>query len=218
MADSKEHVAYSKARESYRAYCVHHSFEYRVSRYGRFAEKLAKMSLSTGRRYEDYFEDNGDGTTTFIVNTKTYGEMKVLVDTEDAPKLFDKKISISKDGHAHTFYAKTKCGSVHRIIMEPKNPKEIVDHINRNGLDNRKANLRIVDTSINNRNANLRSDNKTGLKGVLEDEKRYRLYWYDENKQKHSKSFSKTKYGKEEALAMIEDFRNQVYAKYQYIA
>jgi hypothetical protein len=46
------------------------------------------------------------------------------------------------------------------------------DHINRNKLDNRKCNLRIVNCSQNKMNIKLRSDNSSGVKGVYFDKQR----------------------------------------------
>lgn len=46
-------------------------------------------------------------------------------------------------------------------------PNGEVDHINGDKLDNRIENLRVVDRKENNRNAKLRKDNKSGVRGVF---------------------------------------------------
>lgn len=54
---------------------------------------------------------------------------------------------------------------MHRLIIGAKDG-ELVDHINGNPSDNRKANLRIVDDKTNARNTNIYNTNKSGYKGV----------------------------------------------------
>ncbi len=54
---------------------------------------------------------------------------------------------------------------VHRLIMGFPEGMH-VDHINGNGLDNRKENLRVCTPSQNSMNKKLRSDSTTGYKGV----------------------------------------------------
>ena len=54
---------------------------------------------------------------------------------------------------------------MHRVITKCPKGKQ-VDHINGDGLDNRKANLRICTVNENNKNAKMRKDNKSGYKGV----------------------------------------------------
>ncbi len=64
------------------------------------------------------------------------------------------------------------CGGVHRahrlawLYMYGKYPKHQIDHINRIRTDNSIKNLRDVPQSINAKNCNIRSDNKTGVTGV----------------------------------------------------
>ena len=64
----------------------------------------------------------------------------------------------------------TKDYRVHRLVAQifipnPEN-KPVINHINGNRLDNRKENLRICTRSENCRNKKVRSDSKSGYKGV----------------------------------------------------
>ena len=62
---------------------------------------------------------------------------------------------------------KVEC-KMHRVVMKIPNGADItVDHINHNGLDNRKENLRIVTRSENQMNRRKRSKKKNRFIGVL---------------------------------------------------
>jgi len=105
-----------------------------------------------------------------IALTKGYA---CLIDAED----FDKVMAVAKRWHASTqgsgIYATTKIRiggkqrhqSIHRVVMDA--PSEmLVDHINHDTLDNRKANLRIVTKQQNQCNVLPRKGNWSKYKGV----------------------------------------------------
>lgn len=58
-----------------------------------------------------------------------------------------------------------RCVYMHREIMDAPQGVQ-VDHWDRNGLNNRRANLRACGQSQNNANQGLRSNNQSGYKGV----------------------------------------------------
>ncbi len=62
------------------------------------------------------------------------------------------------------FHGKRRPITMHQLLL-PKCPNMLRDHINRDKLDNRRANLRYVTKSTNNRNAH-RRDNSTGFPGI----------------------------------------------------
>jgi len=132
------------------------------------------------------------------------------VDNEDYEKLLKFKWRLSKE--CNTCYAvcnystgdgKQHTLRMHREIM--KHPKGFeIDHINHNGLDNRKKNLRICTRSQNARNRRgINKNNESGLLGVSWDSshnkwkaqiqinnKRTHLGYFD-NKEDASKIFNK---------------------------
>lgn len=60
--------------------------------------------------------------------------------------------------------------SLHRFLMGEPTGKQ-VDHINGNGLDNRKENLRLATNAENAKNRGKQSNNTTGYKGVFRNSK-----------------------------------------------
>ena len=112
--------------------------------------------------------DNWDGARTIKL---TQGKV-ALVDKQDFDRVSKLKWSARKEGNS--WYAKRntsmklgKCKTLHlhRFIMNPPNDLE-VDHINRDGLDCRRVNMRLATPTQNQHNSRLRSDNTSGYKGV----------------------------------------------------
>lgn len=103
-----------------------------------------------------------------IINSPKYGKLICIVDSEDYQKICSHAWSILKGKRSKTYYAtshiKGKTILMHRLIMDAEKGS-IFDHINGNGLDNRKENLRSCTQSQNCMN-NRRIDNKWGFKGI----------------------------------------------------
>lgn len=95
-----------------------------------------------------------------------------LIDHEDLGKVSKFSWWISSDGYAYR-RIDNKTIRMHRVIMNATDT-QMIDHINRNKLDNRKANLRVCTQSQNMLNTNPRSTNKTGVVGVSWDKNRRR--------------------------------------------
>jgi len=65
---------------------------------------------------------------------------------------------------------------MHRLLMNPPDDMQ-VDHINGNGLDNRRANLRICNRSQNMANRGMRSTNTSGYMGVYPSPRKDKVRW-----------------------------------------
>lgn len=109
----------------------------------------------------------------FIINSRRHGKHKVLIDDEDWELVSKFSFFIHKVKNNFSYYVRATTGKfpnrktllLHRMIMKAS-PGTIIDHINRNGLYNRKNNLRFATRTENYRNAKVRKHSITGQKGV----------------------------------------------------
>lgn len=104
---------------------------------------------------------------------------EAIIDPGDLSLVEGRKWSVASRSETHSsrYYAQGFVAGrvvlMHRIILDAK-PGQIVDHINGDGLDNRRANLRIATPSQNNYNQSMQRHNFWGFKGVSANRKRWR--------------------------------------------
>lgn len=91
-----------------------------------------------------------------------------IIDKEDYEKVKNHRWCLSGRYFSSGFIKNWKYGTygLHRVIMDCYDKNFIVDHINRNTLDNRKENLRVVSKSQNAMNCKLNYKHKYGYAGI----------------------------------------------------
>lgn len=97
-----------------------------------------------------------------------------IVDDEDFEKLNQHKWYATKSWKCEIYYAKRSIGKspnqrqlcMHRVILGEFSSKNHIDHINGDGLDNRKENLRVVSQRENSRNMTKKSKSSSKFKGI----------------------------------------------------
>lgn len=129
------------------------------------------------------------------VRCKGYSKLPLGLDGYNGFAIIDKefeyldryKWNVSDTGYARALID-GKWVKLHRVVMGAKKG-EIVDHISRDRLDNRTANLRICSPSQNNYNRLAQSNNTTGYKGVYPRNGRYCAKINKQYKQFHLGTF-----------------------------
>ena len=128
---------------------------------------------------------DGAEVVEMIIESKKHGTHIVLVDKEDYPRVKDFRW-VLRGVWGSRAYAQTNIphpdggwyyppngkrrrrqmrAQMHRLIMNVPNGM-VTDHINHNGLDNRKSNLRVCTCSENNRNKRSQKGSTSIYKGV----------------------------------------------------
>lgn len=150
------------------------------------AKGLCSKHYSQLRRYGKIFKYSSRDKTNHIEILKDHAEIflidknneicaKALIDLDDVDKVKNIKWHRS-DLQRSTYYCLSndpEWKRIHRLIMGVTDKNIVVDHINHNGLDNRKSNLRICTSGQNTCNCLTSKNNKSGHKGV---------YWSKERK------------------------------------
>lgn len=110
----------------------------------------------------------GDIAKVFLYNRKREKIYEVIIDASQKENIekYMWKYNISKD-KKYVYAISNAVGYLHKYLMDVKqNDSRLVDHKNRNTLDNRMENLRICTRQENSMNSIMRKNNKSGHKGI----------------------------------------------------
>jgi hypothetical protein len=124
---------------------------------------------SCGRCKPNKHEINGDTVRITVANGVSF-----IVDKLDYEGVSKKPWYISAQGYVTTDI-EGKSAKLHNFLLLPVEG-EVIDHINRNKLDNRRKNLRKCTKQQNCFNQSLRYTNTSGFKGVTLDKRRNTYY------------------------------------------
>lgn len=157
-------------------------------------------------------DSNDDGDVKIVLTSKGVKYI-CLVSQEDRHLVDAKTISLGNNGYA-VFQSDSKTTPLHQAILLPS-PEDIlerrvIDHANRNRLDNRRSNLRWVSRSFNNWN---RASQKQplGMRGVT-----HRL---DRSTQKYQAKMSKWCLGSfDTSLAAAQAYDTAAFALFKELA
>ena len=146
---------------------------------------------------------------------------KCLIDIEDYEnkiKPLGVKINMYQKGYC--YFRFSGCGQnrkkikLHRFLMNVVDDDAvIIDHINRNPLDNRKSNLRIGNTVLNTYNKDYNSNSISKVKGVSWNKAMQK--WIGQVQVNGVRIYTHSYKSFEECCKVTEDLRKQMYEEYR---
>lgn len=140
---------------------IYHKGTYYCRRHYSQIKDLGGLKDITVFDRNEYYID-GDIAYIILRNQKNENVAEVKIDVDDLERVIEHKWHLGTWGYAEN----TNVGLMQRFVLDEYNTKRIPDHINRDTLDNRKSNLRIVNKSMNAINADIRPNNTSGVTGV----------------------------------------------------
>lgn len=148
--------------------------------YAHVADRAAEPRLETAAAPEQEFN------RVYLVGDTLHMDLpkgkKALFDRVDEAFVRSRRWGLTKGKYTYYVTSRTRDSTgrvnttfLHRGLMDPPEGM-VVDHINGDGLDNRRENLRIVTVAQNNLNSRVRRDSQSGLKGAFYDSRKGTYY------------------------------------------
>lgn len=158
-------------------YCSRHYNQ--IRKYGRISDRINKG--------EHEFIIKEDYAIMILYDKYDMKISETFIDIEDIDRVKQYSWGLNTQGR-HTHYCKSNnVGPLHRFLLNVTDSNLVVDHINHNGLDNRKCNLRICTNQQNICNCKIPKNNKSGCKGVYwsQDKQKWTVQVTTNNKTKY---------------------------------
>lgn len=116
----------------------------------------------------------GDVAEVVLYNQKNQDVGRTIIDAEDVEKINGYKWHLADNGYVNSSLKKGTIGIQHVIMGVMPNRKIVIDHKDRNTLNNRKTNYRLCTHAENVRNSGKSKINTSGYKGVFKSGRKWR--------------------------------------------